>query len=103
MNLNMTHALELAEYAHQSAIELLDYALASYIADMHQTYHNTDCDAITAARYISADQLESAAFANSILDSLFDDFLPMMLIFSMIESAICSITNCDIADIAAEY
>ena len=103
MNLNMTHALELAEYARSTAIELLDFALSAYIADNNQTYDDTDCTAIDASRYISADQLESAAFANSFLDSIFDDFMPMILIYELICQNIMNITNCIYDDICADY
>lgn len=103
MNLNMTHALELAHYARNSAYELIDDALSEIAHQRNTHIDNLDCTPIDAARAISADQLESAAFANSILDSLFDDFLPMMLIYSLIESYISSITNCAIDDICADY
>lgn len=100
MNINMTHALELAEYARDCAFELLDDAAAALAPS---TIPNPDEYDTSTARAISADQLESAAFANSILDSLFDDFLPMMLIFAMIESYISIICECDIDDICADY
>lgn len=97
MNLNMTHALELAHYAHDAATELLDDASIAL-----DTQHPFD-DPINLARAISADQLESAAFANSILDSLFDDFLPMILIYELICQYIMNLTNCTIDDICADY
>jgi hypothetical protein len=103
MNINMTNALELAEYARSAAIELLDDATTSIMHDNHLHYENLPDSPILYARAISADQLESAAFANSFLDSLFDDFMPMMLIFELICQYIMNITSCSYDDICADY
>lgn len=103
MNINMTHALELAHYARNSAYELIDDALAEIAHQRNTHIDYLDCTATDAARAISADQLESAAFANSFLDAIFDDFMPMILIYELICHYIMNITNCTYDDICADY
>jgi hypothetical protein len=84
MNINISDALDLAEYARESALELLEYAESDI-------------------RLISADQLESAAFTNNPLFAQTDDFFPMILTYELICAYITNITNRPYSDICADY
>lgn len=87
MNINELHHLH--EYCINAAYDLID-------AQTAQT------DPIAAARDISADQLESAAFTNNAAFG-FDSDAAMIITFETICAIICNITNCSYDDICAEY
>ena len=93
--MNMNDARDLYEYADAAARELLSFAYDAIASD--------DTPDTDIARYISADQLESAAFTNSPLFAHDDTFFPMILTYELICAIIMNLTDCSYDDICADY
>jgi hypothetical protein len=95
MNINISDARDLAEYA--------DAAARALLSDTYDAIASDDTSDIDIARCISADALESAAFTNNPLFAQTDDFFSMILTYELICAIITTLTNCAYSDICADY